>query len=150
MTLLSYSPSRCLQLMSEVELCLAHQEARRNDEFFEEWKYKKALDAIERELARRKPPPPPITESQVQLLKLLAQHPGISRAELARLLWPKQNQYYSNKRIRKIMKRLESRGLIEYDVIHEGGRAGVPGVYVSGKPRPQRAGYLGVFGWVES
>ncbi len=139
MTSLSYSPSRCLQLMSEVELCLLHQATRPGD-----------TRAIERELQRRKPPPPPISESQVQLLKLLEQHPGISRAELARLLWPKQNQYYSNKRIRKITKRLEVRGLIEYGMIHEGGRYGVPGIYIAGRPQPQRAGYLGVFGWVET
>ena len=109
----------------------------------------RAIRLIEAEISRRRPPPPPITDSQVQLLKLLAQQPGISRAELARLLWPKQNQYYSNKRIRKITKRLEARGLIEYGVIHEGGRYGVPGIYIVGKPRHKRAGYLGVFGWVE-
>ncbi len=60
------------------------------------------------------------------------------------------NPYYSLKRLLKMCKRLEARGLIEYDVIHEGGRAGVQGVYLVGKPRPQREGYLGVFGWVEA
>ncbi len=148
MTPLSFSLSRCLQLMSEVELCLAHQACRRSS--FIVVREGKILRLIEIELQRRRPPPPPITESQVQLLKLLEQHPGISRAELARLLWPKQNQYYSNKRIRKITKRLEVRGLIEYGVIHEGGRYGVLGIYIVGKPQPQRAGYLGVFGWVET
>lgn len=47
-----------------------------------------------------------------------------------------------------MVKALEKRGLVEFDTIHDGGRAGVPGVYMVGKPRPSKPGYLGVFGWV--
>jgi len=87
---------------------------------------------------------------QERALTLITETPGMSRAELGRLLWPKHNDYYTTKRAVGLAKKLERRGLIEYGVIREGGRVGVVGLYRAGQPRPVKPGYLGVNGWVSS
>ncbi len=91
----------------------------------------------------------PLSYSQKRLLSLIEALPGQSRSELGKAFFPLMSPYYSLKRMLKMCKRLEARGLIEYDVIREGGRAGVAGVYMVGKPRPSESGYLGIFGRVE-
>jgi len=82
------------------------------------------------------------------MLTRIKSTPGIARSELARLLWPGLNEYYSIKKAQKYAKMLERRGLIEYGVIREGGRQGVRGCYAVGQSRAARPGYLGVNGWV--
>ena len=90
----------------------------------------------------------PLSYSQKRLLTLVETSPGLSRSELGKLAYPNQAPYYSLRKVSKQIKSLEKRGLVEFDVIHEGGRAGVQGVYMVGKARPSKSGYLGVYGWV--
>lgn len=90
----------------------------------------------------------PLGATQLRALVLIEATPGICRTELGRLLWPKKNDYYSRRKAVNTCKTLERRGLIEFDLIHEGGRAGVPGLYRVGQPRPVKPGYLGINGWV--
>lgn len=92
----------------------------------------------------------PLSYPQKRLLSAIEANPGFSRAELSKLLYPEMNPYYSGRKVCKMVKALQKRGLVELDVIHEGGRHGVPGVYMVGKPRPSKPGYLGVYGWVDS
>lgn len=92
----------------------------------------------------------PLSYSQKRYLSLVEARPGLSRSELAKLLYPEQNPFYSLRRISKLHKALEKRGLVELDVIREGGRLGVLGVYRVGQKRESKPGYLGVFGWVQT
>lgn len=87
---------------------------------------------------------------QKRLLLAIEANPGSSRAELARLLYAEMAPIYSGPKVSKMVSALIKRGLVELDVIREGGRAGVPGVYLVGKERPAKPGYAGVFGWVGS
>lgn len=90
----------------------------------------------------------PLSYPSKRLLTAIEENPGFSRSELAALLYPEMPPHYSGRKVCKMVKSLERRGLVEFDVIHEGGRAAVPGVYMVGKSRPAKPGYLGVFGWV--
>ena len=81
-------------------------------------------------------------------MRLVSETPGLSRAELGRLIWPERNDYYSLRWSVKLIKGLVRRGLLEYGVIREGGRAGVAGLYVVGQTLKEKPGYLGVNGWV--
>jgi len=88
--------------------------------------------------------------SETRLLSAIEANPGYSRSELAQLLYQAYGTHPRNalRKVAEKVKRLAEWGLVELDVIREGGRGGVLGVYLTGKPRAQRAGYLGVFGWV--
>lgn len=92
----------------------------------------------------------PLSFSQKRLLSVVESNPGLSRSELGQLLYQEMNPYYSLKKVLKQVSSLLKRGLVELDVIHEGGRTGVQGVYLVGKPRPDKPGYLGVFGRVDN
>ena len=89
--------------------------------------------------------------SEKRLLSAIEANPGYSRSELAQLLYQAYGTHPRNalRKVAEKVKRLEQWGLVEFDVIREGGRGGVQGVYLVGRPRPQREGYLGVFGFVE-
>jgi len=89
-----------------------------------------------------------LTYPQRRLLRAIEQNPGRSRAELAKHLYLEMSPVYSTPKVSKMVKKLESLGLVELDVIREGGRFGVPGVYLVGQKRPEQPGYLGVFGRV--
>jgi hypothetical protein len=91
----------------------------------------------------------PLSYPLKRLLSAVEANPGFSRAELAKLLYQEMNPYYSTPKVSRMVKILERRGLVEFDTIHDRGRAGVPGVYMVGKARPSKPGYLGVFGWKE-
>ena len=95
--------------------------------------------------------PRPLNYSEKRLLSAIGENPGASRAELAALLYQAYgtNPVGALRKVTEKVKRLESRGLVELGVIREGGRYGVPGVYLVGQRRPEKAGYLGVFGWVD-
>jgi hypothetical protein len=92
----------------------------------------------------------PLSYSQKRLLSAIESNPGLCRAELAKLLYQEMNPYYSTPKVSKMVKALEQRGLVEFDVIHEGGRQGVSGLYLVGQKRIEKPGYLGVFGWVDT
>lgn len=85
-------------------------------------------------------------EVQTLALALIEVNPGIARAELAELIWPMQNPYYSVNKASDAVTKLIRRGLVELGVIHEGGRYNVPGLYLVGQPRVQKPGILGVSG----
>ena len=92
----------------------------------------------------------PLSYTQTRYLSAVRENPGLSRSELAKLLYPDQNEFYSLKRVVSIHKRLEVRGLVELGEIREGGRFGVSGVYLVGQERPEKRGYFGVHGWVKT
>lgn len=88
----------------------------------------------------------PLSYPQKRLLSLIEANPGLSRSELGKLAYAEMNPYYSLKKVSKMTAALEKRGLLEYGVIHEGGRAGVPGVYLKGSQINAAKNILGVFG----
>jgi len=94
----------------------------------------------------------PLNYSEKRLLSAIAENPGASRAELAALLYQAYGTHTKNalRKVAEKVKRLESRGLVELGVIREGGRYGVPGVYLVGQKRSEKPGYLGVYGWVDT
>lgn len=92
----------------------------------------------------------PLNYSEKRLLSAIEANPGYSRSELAQLLYQAHGTHRTNalRKVSSKVNRLLQWGLVELDVIREGGRAGVQGVYLVGKSRPVRPGYAGVFGWV--
>lgn len=64
------------------------------------------------------------------------------------MLYKEMNSIYSLPKVSKMVKVLERRGLVEMGQIREGGRAGVPGVWLAGQKQSED-GYLGIFGKVK-
>lgn len=91
----------------------------------------------------------PLSYPQKRYLSAVESNPGLSRAELGRLLYAEMNPFYSLRKVSKIHKALEKRGLVELDVIREGGRLGTQGVYLVGQKRGDDSSYLGIFGKVK-
>lgn len=90
----------------------------------------------------------PLTYPLRRLLRQIEQTPGHSRAELAAILYKDMNPIYSLPKLSKMVKALERRGLVELGQIREGGRAGVPGVWLAGQKQSEDS-YLGIFGKVK-
>jgi DNA-binding MarR family transcriptional regulator len=92
----------------------------------------------------------PLSYTQKRWLSYIEANPGCSRSELGKALFAEMNPYYSVKQAVRIIKCLQARGLVELGDTREGGRYGVPGVYLVGQKRKEKKGYLGVYGWVDT
>ena len=91
----------------------------------------------------------PLSYPAKRLLSAIEASPGLSRSKLASLLYPEQNPYHSIPRVSRIVQTLLGRGLVELDTPSGEERAGVQGVYRVAQKRPQKPGYMGIFGWVD-